>query len=185
MLSKLSRCWRRSRSVFMILVAAGLGFILIAAPANAWIPVGVEISFISQNGHRRCLDADTHTAGRNGTKVQLWECNNKPQQRWVAKRNAQNYVEIKNGLNGKCLDADTNTLDRPSTIVHLWKCEGTPQQQWADDEQGDEQIYILTSRIRPAKVLDADVHTERENGTIIQLWKFNGLPQQAFWQGRY
>jgi hypothetical protein len=170
---------------FMVLLTVGLvGVVSYPLPAAANVPVGVEISFIG-SARDRCLDADTHTAGGNGTKVQLWTCNNFAQQRWVATRNAQGYLQIKSQLNGRCLDADTHTLDRASTIVQLWECNGQFQQQWADDEQGDEQRYIIASRIRPTKVLDADVHTEDQDGTIIQLWEFNGQVQQQFWQGRY
>ena len=172
------------RSFAVLLTVGLLGVVSYPVPAAADVPVGVEISFIGA-ARDRCLDADTHTGDRNGTIVQLWTCNNSAQQRWVATRNAQGYITIKSRLNGRCLDADTHTLDRPSTIVQLWDCNGQSQQQWVDDEQGDEQRYIIGSRIRPTKVLDADVHTENRDGTIIQLWEFNGQVQQQFWQGRY
>jgi hypothetical protein len=172
------------RRCAVFLVVGLLGVVVFAPPASAFVPVGVEISFLG-SVKSRCLDADTHTANRNGTRVQLWGCNNTAQQRWVAARNSQGFITLRSRLNGRCLDADTNTLDRPSTIVHLWDCNGSLQQQWSDDQLGNEQRYILKSRIRPAKVLDADTHTENQDGTNIQLWNFNGLPQQVFWQGRY
>ena len=52
----------------------------------------------------RCLDADLNTIGGDGTKVQLWDCNGQPQQKW--------YYDGKfthSGYNARCLDADTVT----------------------------------------------------------------------------
>ena len=73
----------------------------------------------------RCLDADLNTIGGNGTKVQLWDCNGQPQQKW--------YYDGKfthSGYNARCLDADLNTIGGDGTKVQLWDCNGQPQQQW-------------------------------------------------------
>jgi len=79
----------------------------------------------SLNG--RCLDADLNTIGRNGTKIQLWNCNNQPQQGWVLDQNGA-ISSVRDP--GRCLDADLNTIGGNGTKVQLWDCNDQRQQNW-------------------------------------------------------
>ena len=73
----------------------------------------------------RCVHADLNSIGRNGTKVQLWDCNGQLQQRWT-------YYDdtIRSSKNRKCLDADLNAIRNNGAKVQLWTCNGSRQQKW-------------------------------------------------------
>jgi Ricin-type beta-trefoil lectin domain len=75
----------------------------------------------------KCLDVDVHGGGRNGSKVQLWDCNGQNQQKWlyVAYPLANSTVSWKFG---RCLDVDITAGNRNGTKVQLWSCNQQPQQ---------------------------------------------------------
>ncbi|MER6462426.1 RICIN domain-containing protein [Streptomyces sp. NPDC001288] len=132
-------------------------------PANVFL----RSSF---NGH--CLDADLNTIGRNGTKVQLWKCNNQPQQGWVLDQNGA-IRSIRDP--GRCLDADLNTIGGNGAKVQLWDCNNQRQQVW---------IVTPTGAIRSAlngRCLDADLNTIGGNGAKVQLWDCNNQRQQNWY----
>lgn len=79
----------------------------VASPAA--IPTGTWIYILSK-ASERCLDADTHTLGDNGTKVQLWTCNNQLQQQWMFEYRWADNLRLKNRASGRCLDVDTHTV---------------------------------------------------------------------------
>ena len=121
----------------------------------------------------RCIDADLNTIGANGTKVQLWDCNGQPQQRWTYYTNGT----IKTAKSRKCLDADLNTIGRNGTKVQLWDCNGSRQQQWTFIGGGVSGASRLISQYN-GRCLDADLNTIRRNGTKVQLWDCNSQSQQ-------
>jgi endo-1,4-beta-xylanase len=86
----------------------------------------------------RCLDAELSTNGRNGTKVQLWDCTGRLNQKWVwpgyafgtgivgsENRNGGTFLE-----SHFCLDADLGTIEQNGTQVQLWTCNGGRNQYW-------------------------------------------------------
>jgi hypothetical protein len=69
-----------------------------------------------------CLDAagDINAAGTN---VQIWECNDAPNQKW----RLEGGRLVNEG--GKCLDAGGD-VNAPGTNVQIWDCNDAPNQQW-------------------------------------------------------
>src|SRR4051794_12642768 len=148
---------------------------LVSSPASASsLPVELHSAY---NG--RCLDADLNTMWRNGTVMQLWNCNQEYQQQWYFNTSDRDYFlpadgygrpryavygDIRSRRSGRCLDADLNTIGRNGAVVQLWDCNGQLQQQW---------IYRPDGTIRSAyggRCLDADLNTIWRTGTVVRLW---------------
>jgi hypothetical protein len=71
-----------------------------------------------------CLDvAGQNTA--NGTAVDVWTCNNDPNQRWSQAANGA----LVSTQSGKCLD-DPGFADTDGTPLDIWTCDGGANQQW-------------------------------------------------------
>lgn len=81
---------------------------------------------ISNLGHRKCLDANNGELGRNGARVQMWDCNGWENQQWQLFSNHT----VKNVGHGRCLDGDTVTLPANGTKVQLWDCNNGAHQAW-------------------------------------------------------
>lgn len=126
---------------------------------TAWRDFGAipkTLAGVRTNYNGRCVDADLNTIGGNGTKIQLWDCNNQLQQRWT--RNSQGNGEFSIHYNGRCLDADLPSIGSNGTKVHLWDCNGSTQQRWS---------WLPDGSIRNAlsgRCLDADLPTIGSNG---------------------
>jgi hypothetical protein len=81
----------------------------------------------------RCLDADLNTIGANGTKVQLWTCNEyAANQAWYIQQIPEGYYRLQNVASGRYLDADLNTIGANGTKVQLWDYIGGEHNQWWD-----------------------------------------------------
>ena len=112
----------------------------------------------------KCLDDYTGSA-TDGTKVDLWDCNNTPAQQWT----------VGNGLaqiNGKCLDITGAGSTANGTLVEIWDCNGGSNQAWTA-ENGD--------LVNPAsgKCLD-DPNLSTTNGTQLEIWTCNGGSNQQW-----
>ena len=84
-----------------------------AVPQNAYL--------ISSVRSGRCLDADLNALSKNGTKVQLWDCDPyAANQAFYITQNAEGYLRFKNVASGRYLDADRNSMGRNGTKVQLW-----------------------------------------------------------------
>ncbi|WP_188272489.1 ricin-type beta-trefoil lectin domain protein [Streptomyces sp. CBMA152] len=90
----------------------------LTAPASHTLVSGVTAA----GGGNLCLDVD-HGSTTNGTKIQVWGCNNSAPQQWVlgADNTVRNY--------GKCLDA-TGGGTANWTPIELYTCNGGGAQQW-------------------------------------------------------
>jgi predicted alpha-1,6-mannanase (GH76 family) len=110
----------------------------------------------------KCVDVNG-AGTADGATVQLWTCNNQPNQRWtVAGSTVQSL--------GKCLDVNAGgTAD--GTIVQLWSCNGTAAQNWS--VQGDGTIR------NNGKCLDATGGSSA-NGTQLIIWTCNGGANQKW-----
>jgi hypothetical protein len=139
--------------------------------ACAYITALDEYLIFVNQARSRCLDADTNTIGRDGTKVQLWDCHGGLNQQWY-----RDGRQIKNRASGRCLDADTNTIGNNGTVVHLWSCHGGTNQWWTHDYWDRDQIKNWYSD----RCLDADTNTIEDNGTRIQLWDWWGGDNQQW-----
>jgi hypothetical protein len=121
---------------------------------------------------KRCLDAALQSIHRNGTTIQLWDCNGQMQQRWLAPLSGRG--EIRNLASDRCLDAALQSIDRNGTLVQLWECNGGDQQLWDVSNPGN------IKNVHSGRCLDAALQSINRNGTTMQLWDCNGGSQQ-FW----
>ena len=80
--------------------------------------------------HSKCLD-DFGGATANGTKVDIWTCNNTVSQQWT-------FVSGALSVQGKCLD-DSSQGGAGAKMV-LWTCNGHSAQTWAHNSSGE---YVL------------------------------------------
>lgn len=136
-------------------------------------------TFVWRGGHNgQCVDADLNTIRGNGTRVQLWGCNNTRQQNW------QRWSDgtVRSSYSGRCVDADLNTIRGNGTRIQLWDCNGSRQQQWYIGNQDGRGWTFQTSF--NGRCLDADLNTIGRNGTKVQLWDCNGSYQQR-WRTLY
>ncbi|WP_432838683.1 RICIN domain-containing protein [Dactylosporangium sp. CA-092794] len=126
-----------------------------------------------------CLDADTNTIGRNGTKVQLWRCNDTTQQDWYYQPVTSSDGVIKNTRagSGYCLDANVHELGSNGTSITLWSCNGSAQQRWS----GVDTRTIRNVAAGVGFCLDADANAIGSDGTKITLWGCNSRVQQQWY----
>jgi hypothetical protein len=61
----------------------------------------------------------------NGTKAQLWTCNNTGAQNWSAQADGT----LKNPQSGRCLDVSQNN-PADGQQIHIWDCVGAANQKW-------------------------------------------------------
>ncbi len=80
--------------------------------------------------HSKCLD-DFGGATANGTKVDIWTCNNTVSQQWT-------FVSGALSVQGKCLD-DSSQGGAGAKLV-IWTCNGHTAQTWTHNSSGE---YVL------------------------------------------
>jgi hypothetical protein len=158
-----------------------------AAPSSVyWGDFTITNEAFGPGSARRCLDTDITQGGVNGNKVQIWDCNDTPQQDWRIYETAPGsfVFYIINVKYNKCLDQDLNTLPRNGTRVQLWDCNYQQQQLWylpwwvsGSETLGFHEYYANAAR---GSVLDADSSHGLGNGSVVQLWQNLG-GQNQFW----
>jgi hypothetical protein len=111
----------------------------------------------------KCADDYTGSSA-NGTKVDLWDCNNTGAQQWT-------YTNGTLQTNGKCLDI-TGAGTANGTLAELWDCNGGANQQW-EPTNG--------TLVNPAsgKCLD-DPGFSTTNGTQLDIWSCDGGANQQW-----
>ncbi|WFE53790.1 ricin-type beta-trefoil lectin domain protein [Micromonospora sp. WMMD1155] len=112
----------------------------------------------------KCLDVD-NAGTADGTKVQLWTCNNTAAQLWS--RVGDTYRAL-----GKCLDVD-NAGTADGTKVQLWTCNGTGSQVWQPQSDGS------LRNPQSGKVLQA-AGGGTADGTQIQIGTNTGAAHQKW-----
>lgn len=115
----------------------------------------------------RCVDIAPDKARQNGTRVQIWTCNDNDFQRWKYE-----FGRLKNA-SGKCLDVNGPELGQDGARIQIWDCNSAQNQQWIF-EQG---------RLRNAsgKCLDIPGHAQwNRDGALLQLWDCNDAPNQQW-----
>ncbi|GGP34643.1 RICIN domain-containing protein [Saccharothrix coeruleofusca] len=159
---------------FNVLAGVALVFVAIfaapgaasAGPADVRTPNSPIYSLYDS----RCLDVDVATPTHNGTKVQLWDCNGRDNQKWT-------YLAdhtIRSTHDGRCLDADVATPTHNGTKVQVWDCNGRSNQKWTIYDDG----RILSHY--DARCLDLDVATPTHSGSKVQMWECNGWTNQGW-----
>ena len=113
-----------------------------------------------------CLD-DRNNSSRNGTVVQVWQCNGLASQQW------QVWSDGTIRHDGLCLDAE-NRGTANGTKVQLWACTGAANQKW--DTKSYRIHYDNPAAVN--KVLDDTGHGG--NGTQQQIWTNTGGANQIW-----
>ncbi len=113
----------------------------------------------------KCVDVDGGSSA-NGTRIQLWECNDSAAQRWSV--TPDGTLEAL----GKCLDvAGGETAN--GTATQLYECNGTGAQQWEARPDG-------TLVNEPSgRCLDAEGPSSA-NGTRLIIWDCHGGANQRW-----
>jgi alpha galactosidase A-like protein/ricin-type beta-trefoil lectin protein/alpha galactosidase C-like protein len=144
-----------------------------SVPAGAAVLLTVTGTGTSNTGRQivgtqsgRCVDV-LNSATTNGTQVQLWDCNGRPNQSWTATSSRQLMV-----LGSKCLDA-LNQGTTNGTQVVIWDCNGQTNQQWAVNSTG------TITGVQSNLCLDAN-NQGTGNGTKLILWACNGQSNQQW-----
>ena len=84
--------------------------------------------FIVNTQSGKCVDVQGAGAA-NGTKVQLWDCNQSGAQTFVTRDAGNGFVFFVNSHSNKCLDVQAAHPD-DGTLVQLYDCNGTNAQRW-------------------------------------------------------
>lgn len=114
----------------------------------------------------KCVDVDAGSS-TDGTKVQVWTCNNSPAQKWTLPGDGTVRAL------GKCLDA-TAAGTANGTKLQLYTCNGTAAQTWT--------YALATGALRnpvSGRCVD-NPNASTADGTQYRLWDCNGSPAQRF-----
>ncbi|MEU6481554.1 ricin-type beta-trefoil lectin domain protein [Streptomyces sp. NPDC047017] len=128
-------------------------------------PVGQII--IGQQSNR-CVDVPgaQNGQGKDGTKLQLWDCAGSANQRWDF-RGDGTVRSV-----GMCMDVAWGSRD-DGAAIQLARCSGNPAQQFVLSTQGD----LVNPQAN--KCVDA-VDNGTGNATRLQLWTCAGTPNQKW-----
>jgi hypothetical protein len=112
----------------------------------------------------KCVD-DNGGSAANGTKVDIWDCNNTAAQSWTVQTDGTVRA------NGACLDI-TNAGTADGTLLEMWTCNGGSNQQWT---------AVNGTLVNPVsgKCLD-DPGFTTTNGTQLEIWTCNGGSNQQW-----
>jgi endo-1,4-beta-xylanase len=112
----------------------------------------------------RCIDVPNATQ-TNGTRVQLYDCNNQTNQRWTYTAGRQLQV-----YGSKCLDANAQGTANGTAVI-IWDCNGQTNQQWNVNANG------TISGVQSGRCLDV---WGTGNGQQIQLYDCHGQSNQQW-----
>jgi hypothetical protein len=118
----------------------------------------------------KCLDADSAGWMANGGRVQVWDCNQQPNQTW----HYDSTIGAIKSDGGLCLDADSRQYTADGGTVQVYTCNNWPNQHWTVSP-GLHAVIISSGFC-----LDADSGQMGNNGGPVQVWTCNGQPQQAW-----
>jgi hypothetical protein len=139
-----------------------------ASPSKSTAPTTVEIIGFGSN---RCIDVtgSSDGVGHDGTRLQLWDCEGTPNQRW---RFMSDGTVRSLGL---CMDV-ANADSADGTAIQVADCSGNPAQQFRLNSAHD-----LTNP-QANKCVDA-TDQQTANGTKLQLWSCGGTSNQKWKKG--
>lgn len=103
----------------------------------------------------RCIDVDNSKTA-NGTKIQIWDCNNTNAQYWVLAADGTARAM------GKCMDvvADGKTN---GTKVQIWDCLGQASQQWRVNS-ARQLVHVASNKCLDIEAFSTDI------GLQLQIW---------------
>ncbi len=114
----------------------------------------------SQSG--RCIDIP-NASHNNGTRVQLWDCNNQSNQTWTYTASKQLTV-----YGNMCLDAAGSAN---GAAIQIYSCNGQTNQQWNLNSNG------TITGVQSGRCLDV---WSTNNGQQVQLYSCSGQANQQF-----
>jgi hypothetical protein len=97
--------------------------------------------FINHAG-AKCLDADLNSIGRDGTKVQVWDCTGAQNQQWApalalgSSARQLVYSASPAASTFDVLDEDNGGGNVNGAKVQLWSQNGAPNQAWTFSVSG-------------------------------------------------
>ena len=159
----------RSGVTRFVVLFAGVSTLLIAPTGTA--SASPDQPIISHHDGR-CLDVDISSPVRNGTRVQVWDCNGQRNQRWTYFSDRT----IRSSYDGRCLDLDVGAPVGNGTRIQVWDCNGWSNQQWF--------LWTNEPPILSAfqfMCLDEDISSPTHNGTRVQAWQCNTWPNQRWY----
>ncbi|GAB1694470.1 ricin-type beta-trefoil lectin domain protein [Krasilnikovia sp. M28-CT-15] len=120
----------------------------------------------------KCLNVDLrHGPVHNGTKVQMWRCNDYDNELWTY----YSDLTIQSSYDGRCLEASRKTAFKNGGKVQVWTCNGRTNQQWYMYSDGT--IVNAYSGL----CLEAARKTAFKNGGKVQVWRCNGRTNQMWY----
>jgi beta-glucanase (GH16 family) len=126
---------------------------------------GGRTGAITGNGGK-CVDVNA-ASNADGTKIQLWTCNNTSAQQWTWNTGDGAIHAL-----GKCMDiAGGGTAD--GTKIQLYTCNGTGAQKWVVNANG------TVTNPQSGKCLD-DPNFVTTDGTQLQIATCNGSAAQVW-----
>ncbi|MEV6967018.1 non-reducing end alpha-L-arabinofuranosidase family hydrolase [Hamadaea sp. NPDC051192] len=135
------------------------------SPSSSTTPGGSGTIVGVQSG--RCLDVP-NASQTNGTRVQLYDCNNQANQKWTYTASRQLTV-----YGNKCLDANGAATANGTAII-IWDCNGGSNQQWNINSNG------TISGAQSGRCLDV---WGTGNGQQVQLYDCHGQANQQWRTG--
>ncbi|MBE8516875.1 PHB depolymerase family esterase [Amycolatopsis sp. H6(2020)] len=119
----------------------------------------------------RCLDVPGRSTTQ-GTRLQLWDCNDGSNQTWTA--TAATELTVYAGDTLRCLDAEGGATT-PGTAVIIWTCHGGANQKWRNNADG------TVTGAQSGLCLEAAAGSSA-NGTAVRLGTCSGGQNQK-WTG--
>jgi hypothetical protein len=153
------------------------------AAASPPVPARFEIRNIADN---QCLDANDlgSAAGRNGDKVQLWNCYGGASQEWIAHYKSGQLAWLVNAkYPGMCLNADNGGGLANGRRVQLWNCYDGANELW---NVGTLLAHPVSSPLflgqggSQSLALDADKYN-LGNGDKAEVWAYYGSSSQLWY----
>lgn len=129
----------------------------------------------------KCWDADLNSINRNGTKVQLWDCNDQANhQIFRFSVNPEGAIRFQNYASGRYLDADLNSINANGTTVQLWDFVAGAKNQWWGGTSIPEG-YTRFPNAQSGRQLTAANGASTANGTRLILWDFVAGARNQWW----
>ncbi|WP_329172107.1 lectin [Streptomyces sp. NBC_01477] len=129
-------------------------------------PVGRTGPVTSDNAGK-CLDDNT-SATTNGTRIQIWTCNNSAAQQVTVASDGTLQVL------GKCVEVTGNGGTANNTLIELWDCNGGNNQKWTYNSG-------TKALVNPQSGRCLDIPNSSTNdGTQLQIFDCNGTNAQRW-----
>ena len=121
-----------------------------------------------KNAGGKCMDVQNGYVSKDGTPIQIWDCNNTTAQQW------QVSGETIRNAGGKCLDIQSGAIFNEGQPVWTYGCNATNAQRWIFTSSGEIRNPVSN------KCLDVKNGWIGTSGTTLQIYSCNGTPAQKW-----